>query len=280
MHDIRWIRDNPDAFDRGADAARAARRCRPKLHRARRARRAAITASSSRRRRGATRPRRRSARPRSEEGRGAAPDADGRGRRAEDRRCRRMEAEAEGGRATSSDTMLAQIPEPAARRRAGRRGRARQCRASPLRREARLRLHAEAAFRARRSARPDGFRDRGETVRRALRRAEEGPGAAGARARPVHARRAHGRARLHRGQSAAAGARRGDVRHRAAAEVCARISSAPSDGFLADPHRRSLADQSRPRVHRRRRRSCRCASPPARRASAPKRARPARTRAA
>ena len=36
-----------------------------------------------------------------------------------------------------------------------------------------LRVQAQAAFRARRSARPDGFRDRRETLRRALRRAEE-----------------------------------------------------------------------------------------------------------
>ena len=35
----------------------------------------------------------------------------------------------------------------------------------------------------------------------------------------IHARRAYERARLHRGQSAAAGARRGDVRHGAIAEV-------------------------------------------------------------
>ena len=49
----------------------------------------------------------------------------------------------------------------------------RQCRASSLRHEARLRVHAEAAFRAGRSARPDGFRDRRETLRRAVRRAEE-----------------------------------------------------------------------------------------------------------
>ena len=69
-----------------------------------------------------------------------------------------------------------------------RRRRARQCRAPPLRGEAQLRVHAEAAFRAGRSARPDGFRGRRETLRRALRGAEEGAGADGARARPVHAR--------------------------------------------------------------------------------------------
>ena len=69
-------------------------------------------------------------------------------------------------------------------------------------------------------ARPDGFRDRGEALRRALRGAEEGSRAARTRARPVHARPAHDRARLHRSRAAAAGARRGDVRHGAIAEVC------------------------------------------------------------
>ncbi len=69
------------------------------------------------------------------------------------------------------------------------------------------------------------FETAAETVRRALRRAEERAGAAGARARPVHARSAHDRARLHRSQSAAAGARRCDVRHGAVAEVSRTISS-------------------------------------------------------
>ena len=53
---------------------------------------------------------------------------------------------------------------------------------------AKVQLHAEAAFRARRSARADGFRDGGETVRRALRRPERTAGAARTRPRPVHAR--------------------------------------------------------------------------------------------
>ena len=78
---------------------------------------------------------------------------------------------------------------------------------------------AEGAFRDRRGARPDGFRDGGEAVGLALRGAEGPARAAGARARPVHARPAHDRARLHGGGAAAAGARRGDVRHGAAAEV-------------------------------------------------------------
>ena len=53
---------------------------------------------------------------------------------------------------------------------------------------------AQAAFRAGRSARHDGFRDRGEIVRRAVRGAEGRAGAHGARARADHARRAYGRA--------------------------------------------------------------------------------------
>ena len=115
-------------------------------------------------------------------------------------------------------------PEPAGRRGARRQRRDRQCRAPSLRRQAQLFVRAEAAFRTRRSARSDGFRDRGKTLRRALRRAEERACPDGARARPVHARPAHHRARLHRDRAAAAGARRGDVRHRAIAEV-RRISS-------------------------------------------------------
>ena len=56
-------------------------------------------------------------------------------------------------------------------------------------------------------------------------------GAAGARARAVHARRAYRRARLHRSQSAAAGARRGDVRHGAIAEVRGGSISCHSDSL-------------------------------------------------
>ncbi len=55
-----------------------------------------------------------------------------------------------------------------------------------------IRLPAEAAFRAWRGARADGFRDGGEALRRALRRAERRAGAARTRARPVHARFAYG----------------------------------------------------------------------------------------
>ena len=57
--------------------------------------------------------------------------------------------------------------------------------------EARRHQQADAALRDRRAARPDGLRDGGQAVRRALRRAEGRAGAHGARARRVHARPAH-----------------------------------------------------------------------------------------
>ena len=118
--------------------------------------------------------------------------------------------------------------------------------------------------------------------RRAVCRFEKRSGATGARDRAVHARSAHQRARLYRNQSAAAGARRGHVRHRAIAQVRRRSVLGRSkvkllrqhtfgdgDGLpsnlqsgvilitrsaLAHPHRRSPAHQSRPRIHRRRER--------------------------
>ena len=77
----------------------------------------------------------------------------------------------------------------------------------------------QAAFRDRRSSRPDGFRDGGEALGLALRGAERRARAAGAGARPVHDRPAHERARLHGSDPAAAGARRRDVRHGATAEI-------------------------------------------------------------
>ena len=63
MHDIKWIREHPDAFDRGLQAARAARPG-ARADRARRAPPRRDQQARSTRRRGATRPRRRSARPR------------------------------------------------------------------------------------------------------------------------------------------------------------------------------------------------------------------------
>ena len=77
----------------------------------------------------------------------------------------------------------------------------------------------QGAFRDRREAWPDGLRGRREALRRAFRGAQRSAGATVARARAVHARSAHGRARLSGDRAAGAGARRGDVRHRAVAEI-------------------------------------------------------------
>ena len=82
-------------------------------------------------------------------------------------------------------------PQPAARRRAARQGREGQQGGAQGRRAAEVRLRAEAALRDRRGAGPDGLRDGGEDFRRPLRRAEGRAGAAGARARRLHARPAH-----------------------------------------------------------------------------------------
>ena len=70
---------------------------------------------------------------------------------------------------------LARNSQSAARRRARRQERERQCRASSFRGQARLHVQAETAFRARRSARPDGFRNRGQTFGRAFCCAEKRP---------------------------------------------------------------------------------------------------------
>ena len=87
-------------------------------------------------------------------------------------------------------------------------------------RQTQLCLHAQAAFRTGRSLGHDGFRAGGQTVRRALRGVAEGARAHGARAGAAFSRHAHGRARLYGSQSAAAGARRRDVRNGAVAEIC------------------------------------------------------------
>ena len=129
MHDIKWIRDNPAAFDRGLtrrepEAAGAAQR----LIALDEARRAAITAAET------AQARRNAASKEIGEAKKAKDEAtrrraDGRGRRAEGRRMPALEAEAKAADA-ALQTALARSPEPAARRGAGRHGRARQCRAS------------------------------------------------------------------------------------------------------------------------------------------------------
>ena len=171
MHDIRFIRDNPDAFDkalarRGLAAAGAA---------ADRARRAAPSENPRARNRASAAQRGVEGNRRGEEeqGRGESQGIAERGCRAEG-----IDSGDGGGgerrpprrwttRWRKSPTAARRMRQPA-RRSARRQGREGQRRASSFRRETRLCVRAEAAFRSRRSARPDGFRNRGETLRRAL----------------------------------------------------------------------------------------------------------------
>ena len=185
-------------------------------------------------------------------------------------------------------------------------GRARQRGAPPLRHAPRL-SNAQAAFRDRRGHGPDGFRDGREALGLALRGSEGRAGAAGAGARPVHDRPAHDRARLYGGGPAAAGARRGHVRHRAVAEIRGRpVLAFPGNSARADRCAQRLEGVSRAGCHRqddqghplrliptaevrspiscaidpRPRRNCRSASPRSRPASAPRPAPPGAIRAA
>ena len=89
------------------------------------------------------------------------------------------------------------------------------------------------------------------------------------------------RSRLSRSLRALPGARHGAGRHRATAEVRAgSVCRARRSRLLLDSHRRSAADQSGPRSNSCARDACRSNSWRTRRASARRRARPARTRAA
>ncbi len=79
--------------------------------------------------------------------------------------------------------------------------------------------------------------------RRAV-RAVLGPGRqARARADQLHARRAHARARLHRGAAAVPGELAQPVRHRPVAQVQGRPVQVRGPRFLADSHGRSAGDQ-------------------------------------
>ena len=151
MHDIKWIRDNPDAFDRALEAARPVGRgeAADRHRRAPPRRDPGVGGGAGAPQRRLTRNRRRQ-----EEQRGRArAGADGRGREAQGRHPAARGRGEGGGRRTRQGAC--RNSQPAARRGAGRRRRDRQCRAPPFRRAAQLRLHAEAAFRAgrRRSAR-------------------------------------------------------------------------------------------------------------------------------
>ena len=163
MYDIKWIRENLDTFAEGL-----ARRGTPDDVRQ------SLIAEISQARRGAARrdhqiragagaPQRRlqgNRRGQAGEGRGEGRRADGRGRRAQDR----YSATGSGGQATRRkierpERHSGHHAQHAAGRGADRQGRARQRRISPAWREAQLRVQAEAAFRAGRSAGHDGFRD-------------------------------------------------------------------------------------------------------------------------
>ena len=113
-----------------------------------------------------------------------------------------------------------------------------------------IRFRTEAAFRDRRSAGADGLRGGAEDFGRALRRAERRAGAPRTRHRQLHARSAHGRVRLHGSQPAAARQGSSRLRHRQSAEVCRR-SFQDDEWFLAHPDRRSVADEPRARVDHR-----------------------------
>ena len=91
----------------------------------------------------------------------------------------------------------------------------------------------------------NGFRGGGQVVRRALCCSEKGARAARACARAIHARCAHQRAaQLHRSLATAAGARRGDVWYGAVAEICRRsifaIRQCCRSGDIASESRNAL----------------------------------------
>ena len=220
MYDIKWIREHPEAFDRGLDAARAGAVVRQAdlLLDERRARRR--SPNSSRRRRAAM---------------SASKEIGEAKKKKDEAAAQKLMAEVNELKVTlpaleaeqkklgdELDKELAQIPNTPADDVPDGTDAHRQCRASLVRQEARLRLQAQAAFRTGRSARHDGFRDwRRNYPARALsccRKAWRGmERALGQLFLDVHTER---EAWLYGGQSAAAGARRGDVRDGAIAEIC------------------------------------------------------------
>ena len=91
-----------------------------------------------------------------------------------------------------------------------------------------------------------------------------------ARADQLHARRAHARARLHRGAAAVHGQLGEPVRHRPVAQIRRRSVQVREPRFLADPHRRGAGHQPLSRRDARRRAPARSSCAPTRRASAAK----------
>ena len=143
-------------------------------------------------------------------------------------------------------------------------------------RAAAIRFRAQGALGPGPGAGHPGPRARRQNHRRAL-RPLLGPGRqAGARAHQFHARRAHPRARLHRGAAALPGELREPVRHRPVAQVQGRPVQVRGHGFLADSHGRSAGHQHLRATKRWRPTRCRSSCAPTRRVSA---ARPAPTAA-
>ena len=216
MYDIKWIREHPDVFDRGLKR-RGLDPLSKKLVALDEKRRAAITKFEQ------AQARRNAASKEIGDAKKAKDEAKAGKLMAEVAELKTslpaMEDEQKALAACARQGARAN-PEHAARRRAGRRRRERQRRASCVRQKTRLRIQAETALRSGRSARTNGFRARGQIVRRALRRLAEGFGAARARARPVHARCAHRQgAWIHGGESADPCSRRRHVWDGTATEV-------------------------------------------------------------
>ena len=153
-------------------------------------------------------------------------------------------------------------PEPAARRRAGRHRREGQQGGAQGRHAAAIRLQAQAALRDRRGAGPDGLRDGGQGVRRAL-RVPQGRSWRGwsARIAQLHARPAHGASSATpRSTRRCWCAISAGLRHGAIAEVRRRtlFQHRTELAFWLDPHRRGVAHQHGARADPRPRTSCRC----------------------
>ncbi len=194
VFDIKWIRDNPDAFDAGLKRRGIAPGGDVKFS-------AELIALDEKRREVVTRlqeaqARRNAASKEIGKAKGAKDEAKAAALMAEVAALKDALAKGEDEQ-RAADKALQRCavchPQHAARGRAGGQGRARQRGAAQGRHaaEARRRQQAAAALRDRRAARPDGLRDGGQAVRRALRGAEGRAGAHGARARRVHARHAH-----------------------------------------------------------------------------------------
>ena len=274
MLDIRWIRDNPEVFDRAL-----ARRGLPPvaasiLERDREWRAAQTSAEQLQAERN---------RLAKEIGAAKAKGGDASAllrRWPRARTSRRGSKPRRRGCSALIDEALAPHAEPAGGRRAGRAGRDRQPPRPQHGTPPQLPISGEGPCRAGRSARHDGFRPRRQALGRALRRAERaaspGSSARSDRSCSISTRREFGYTEiapplLVRDETAYGTGQLPEIRRR---------SLPHDDGPVAHPDRRGAADQPRRRRDARGGRRCRCATPRGRRASAPRRAPPARTRAA